>query len=173
MQQVIDMAQRDGDRHVASFEPGRSSTTLGTQRRAPARDGAGLLGVRRTTACCSAPTFVTKIVGPNGKVLYQNADTRAPRARRQQVARTETEMLTGVLKSGTGERALGNFDRPAAGKTGTTDDNVDAWFVGLHAAVSPPRCGWAIPNGETPMTNVGGIAVFGATYPGRDLGARS
>ena len=57
------------------------STTLGTQRRAPARDGAGLLGDRRTTACCTRREFVTKIVDRNGKMLYQAPTTRHAGAR--------------------------------------------------------------------------------------------
>ena len=83
-------------------------------------------GVHRT------PRFISKIEGPDGKVIYQ-ADTAGQRVLPEQVARTETEMLTGVIKSGTGTAA--RLDRPAAGKTGTTDNNSDAWFVGLHAAV--------------------------------------
>ncbi|WP_457256207.1 transglycosylase domain-containing protein [Pedococcus sp. P5_B7] len=48
------------------------------------------------------------------------------------VAKGATELLTGVIKEGTGSRAkLGS--RPAAGKTGTTDKHVESWFVGYTA----------------------------------------
>jgi membrane peptidoglycan carboxypeptidase len=48
------------------------------------------------------------------------------------VAKGATELLKGVIKSGTGTRAsLGS--RPAAGKTGTTDNHVESWFVGYTA----------------------------------------
>lgn len=40
-----------------------------------------------------------------------------------------TNMLRGVIERGTGRRAL-QLNRPAAGKTGTTNDQVDAWFIG-------------------------------------------
>ena len=57
-----------------------------------------------------------------------------------------------------------NIGRPAAGKTGTTTDHVDAWFVGYT-----PQFTAAVwmgnPLGEVPMTNVNGITVFGATFP--------
>jgi penicillin-binding protein 1A len=40
-----------------------------------------------------------------------------------------TRMMTGVIEHGTGRKAA--IDRPAAGKTGTTQNNRDAWFVGF------------------------------------------
>ncbi len=45
------------------------------------------------------------------------------------VAKGTTELLTGVIKSGTG-RAASLGSRPAAGKTGTTDNHYQSWFVG-------------------------------------------
>ena len=74
------------------------------------------------------PVFVTKVLDRNGDVIFD----RAPRAKRvldAEIARTETDILTGVIKNGTGTRA--NIGRPAAGKTGTTDDFKDNWFVGF------------------------------------------
>jgi penicillin-binding protein 1A len=68
-----------------------------------------------------------------------------------------------VVESGTGEAA--RIDRPQAGKTGTTQNNADAWFVGytpkLTAAVWMGR-----PNDNQPMGAVHGIeAVQGGTLP--------
>ena len=81
------------------------------------------------------------------------------------VARLATQMLQGVVKSGTGKRAaLG--DRPVAGKTGTSQDNADAWFVGYT-----PQLVTAVwmgaPEGRIPMRNVGGINVTGGSYPAK------
>jgi penicillin-binding protein 1A len=105
--------------------------------------------------------YVAKIVTPLGKVLFANS-TNGKRVLASQVARTETQMLTGVLENGTA-RGL-SIGRPAAGKTGTTDKNVDAWFIGYT-----PQLTTAVwmgdPLGEHSMSNVGGISVFGATYP--------
>jgi len=76
------------------------------------------------------PIFVTKIEGPDGDVIYE-ADQEGDRVLQPQDARTLTSMLSEVVKSGTGTRA--DIGRPQAGKTGTTDDNSDAWFVGYTA----------------------------------------
>ena len=59
------------------------------------------------------------------------------------VALEVTKILEMNVKSGTGTKA--GIGCPSAGKTGTTDNFNDAWFVGLHAQRSPARCGWAIP----------------------------
>ena len=72
------------------------------------------------------------------------------------------EALQDVITRGTGRGAY--IGRPAAGKTGTTDDHADAWFVGytpdLVAAV------WVgYPQGRIPMTSVHGITVYGGTFP--------
>ncbi|MEA2497740.1 MAG: penicillin-binding protein [Actinomycetota bacterium] len=73
-----------------------------------------------------------------------------------------TNVLQDVIGRGTGTAA--RIGRPAAGKTGTTDDHADAWFVGytpdLVAAV------WVgYPQGRIPMTSVHGTRVWGGTYP--------
>jgi penicillin-binding protein 1A len=73
-----------------------------------------------------------------------------------------TKVLEQVIERGTGTAAA--IGRPAAGKTGTTNNYTDAWFVGytpnLVAAV------WVgYPQGLIPMTNVHGIRVYGGTLP--------
>ena len=72
--------------------------------------------------------------------------------------------LQQVIQGGTGREA--NFGRPAAGKTGTTQNNADGWFVGytptLTAAV------WmGFPEGQVPMRNVHGMSVQGGNFPAR------
>jgi membrane peptidoglycan carboxypeptidase len=76
----------------------------------------------------AAPTVVTKVVGPNGGLLYEFTPQTASAFDRD-TADTVTYGLSQVVQNGTGfaAQALG---RPAAGKTGTTDDNKSAWFVG-------------------------------------------
>ena len=77
----------------------------------------------------SASTYVvSRVVGPNDGLLYE-ATQQTSSVFEPDVANTVTYALNRVVTNGTGgtARALG---RPAAGKTGTTDDNKSAWFVG-------------------------------------------
>ena len=76
------------------------------------------------------PVFVLRVEDKNGKVLEQTRPT-AEEALSPETALTMTSMLSSVVETGTAAsaRALG-LSVPAAGKTGTTDDYSDAWFVG-------------------------------------------
>ncbi|MFH2066396.1 MAG: PBP1A family penicillin-binding protein [Pseudomonadota bacterium] len=74
------------------------------------------------------PIFVTKIVDREGIVLEENLPTRE-RVISESTAYIMTNLLEGVVKSGTGRRVR-ELKRPVAGKTGTTNNLFDAWFVG-------------------------------------------
>jgi penicillin-binding protein 1A len=73
------------------------------------------------------PYIVTRIQDSTGRVLEAHK-AQPKRAIDENVADTVNMALEGVVDAGTGRRA--NFGCPAAGKTGTTNDNVDARFVG-------------------------------------------
>ena len=110
------------------------------------------------------PFFVQRIATTSGRVLY-----RAPERGTQVVPRYATEeavaAMERVVTGGTGTAAaLGG--RVVAGKTGTTSNFADAWFVGFSAQLATAV--WmGSTSGEVPMTDVGGIAVAGGTYPAR------
>ncbi len=73
------------------------------------------------------PLAVLRVEDKYGNVLEENEPQREV-AISEQTAYLVTDMLRGVVTQGTGQGA--NFGRPAAGKTGTTDDVRDAWFIG-------------------------------------------
>jgi penicillin-binding protein 1A len=73
------------------------------------------------------PVSIIKILDRNGKVIEQS-DKKERSVVSEKSAYLLTDMLKGVITHGTGGRA--NIGRPAAGKTGTTSDYKDAWFVG-------------------------------------------
>ena len=75
------------------------------------------------------PTAIVKILDRNGNVLEDNSsDVQKTQVMSEKMAYEMTSMLEGVITRGTGTAA--SIGRPAAGKTGTTDDNHDAWFIG-------------------------------------------
>lgn len=73
------------------------------------------------------PVAIIKILDRNGKVIEQS-ERKERSVVSEKAAYLLTDMLKGVITRGTGARA--NIGRPAAGKTGTTSDYKDAWFVG-------------------------------------------
>jgi penicillin-binding protein 1A len=112
----------------------------------------------------SEPMAIRRVVLDDGSV-----DTRAgwgkPKRRRaisEGAAAIVTRILEQNIQSGTGTRAA--FGRPAAGKTGTAELNVDAWFAGYT-----PELATAVWMGytraEIPLDSVHGIAVTGGSFP--------
>lgn len=77
------------------------------------------------------PTVIKKIEDSNGNIIYQGGNQK--RITTPDIADCMTNMLLAVVNEGTGRRASitpGNLDIPVAGKTGTTTNLRDAWFVG-------------------------------------------
>ncbi len=74
------------------------------------------------------PFYISRIEEPNGKVIFIN-HSKPNVALDEKVAYVLTDMLKGVVTSGTAKQA--NIGRPQAGKTGTTDNYQDAWYVGF------------------------------------------
>ncbi|MGH3440992.1 MAG: PBP1A family penicillin-binding protein [Nitriliruptorales bacterium] len=108
------------------------------------------------------PYLVERITTADGEVLYEHGD-ESHRVLDESVAYLVTQTLGEVVRRGTGVRA--SIGRPQAGKTGTTDDHSDAWYVGytpdLVAAV------WVgYPEGRIPMVPpTTRITVEGGRWP--------
>jgi penicillin-binding protein 1A len=86
-----------------------------------------------------APFLIAKVVDAKGNILSeaapQVADVNAERAIDPRNAWLMTSLLKDVVAYGTATRALTLGRRDLAGKTGTTNENVDAWFCGYNAAL--------------------------------------
>ena len=104
------------------------------------------------------PTCILKITDSDGTVIYQPAK-HEEMVYEQEAAREMTDILQGVLIRGTGT-GLGLGAMPCAGKTGTTNDSKDGWFVGYTPYYTTSV--WV--GYDTPRTLSG---LYGATYPGR------
>jgi penicillin-binding protein 1A len=74
------------------------------------------------------PVAILRVEGPEGQILEEYEPQRE-RVLDEQTAYLMTQALMGVVDHGTGWRAK-TLGRPVAGKTGTTNNYVDAWFIG-------------------------------------------
>jgi penicillin-binding protein 1A len=80
------------------------------------------------------PYFIDRITDRDGNVIEQ-ATPRASDALRADTAFLVTSLLRGVVEHGTAARAR-RLNRPIAGKTGTTNDFTDAWFIGFEPSLA-------------------------------------
>ncbi|MGC0318709.1 transglycosylase domain-containing protein [Kitasatospora acidiphila] len=114
------------------------------------------------------PTAITDVTGPDGKPI------NVPQSQCSQVMSTQTAdqvttMLKGVVQDGTGSPA-GLSDRDSAGKTGTTNDSKQVWFVGYTPELSGAT---VVTDTDNPRPldgqSIGGTVVgqaFGGTLAG-------
>jgi penicillin-binding protein 1A len=100
------------------------------------------------------PLAILKVTDTRGKVLEEHRPSRAV-GLTPEVAYIMTDLLRGVIERGTGTAAA--IGRPAAGKTGTTDDYRNAWFIGYTRQLATAV--WVGNDDNTPMRRVVGGMV--------------
>jgi 1A family penicillin-binding protein len=105
------------------------SLALGSQETTPLELAAAYLPIANGGAR-HRPVTIRRVLDRQGRVLYQHTPNGA-RVLQPGVAFLVTQALTGVFKPGGTAANINHLvNRPAAGKTGTTKNNRDAWFVG-------------------------------------------
>ena len=104
------------------------------------------------------PYAIERIEDSRGRVLYRASKTKSSHQLSLKTAAEMTAMLKTVILSGTGTAA--NIGKPAAGKTGTTDDNKDAYFVGYT-----PDIVTGVWVGDDNNKKISGL--YGGTIPAR------
>ena len=103
------------------------------------------------------PYAITKIVDESGELYYQRPAHRGTRrVVDEAAARTMAYMMQGVLQYGTGQGAA--LPYPASGKTGTSQDSRDAWFMGFTDELVTGV--WVGNDDNSPMK-----AVTGGSFP--------
>ncbi len=131
LERIIELARRFG---VTGEIPGLPSTVLGSISMTPlevtsAYATFATLGVR------PAPRLVRRVLAANGDVVWENRLVTT-RVLDPPVAFVLTEMMKDVIDRGSAKSIrAGGYNGVAAGKTGTSNDAVDAWFVGYTADI--------------------------------------
>jgi penicillin-binding protein 1A len=171
VKETAEMAHRLGITMVApdgkqpNGEPYGVSLTLGAAEVSPL-DMASAYSVFAARGLQFSATPVVKVTDAHGKVLEDNTKRKGKRVLAEAVADNVTDVLKGVITGGTGTGA--NIGRPdgSAGKTGSTEDNHDAWFVGYTPALSTAIwMGYSDSNTRS-LKNIKGVSiVYGGTIP--------
>lgn len=116
---------------ITSDVPPYPSICLGTFN-ASVFDMTGAYSVFANHGTWTEPTYILRIEDKNGNVIYTHTP-KVVQAMDAQTAYVMTYMLKGVIEDGTGSRLIRKygFHNPVGGKTGTTQDNSDGWFMGI------------------------------------------
>ncbi|MBM3451349.1 MAG: PBP1A family penicillin-binding protein, partial [Armatimonadetes bacterium] len=146
-QDVIATAQRMGIR--SPLQP-NLSLALGTSEVTPL-EMASAYGTLAAGGVHAQPIAVTRVLDTQGHVLEEVGAQRKI-AVSPEAAYVMTDILRGVVLRGTGTAA--NIGSPVAGKTGTTDDYRNAWFVGYTPTLSTAV--WVGNDDNRPMNRVTG-----------------
>jgi penicillin-binding protein 1A len=137
-----------------------ASTPIGTSEVHPV-DMAAAYSVLANDGIRNPIYYIDRVTDAQGSILFEHqaAPTRALQA---ESARLVTDVLVDNVRSGTGTRARLTNGQPAAGKTGTTNDSKNVWFVGYTPQLSVAV--WmGAPESEVSLSFGGGAT--GGRYP--------
>jgi penicillin-binding protein 1A len=158
---VVDVAGRMG---IKSELQSVCSITLGTQAVSPL-DMANSYATLAARGIKHSPFTVAAVKSTDDHIN----DVYKPKAGERAIKKNDADLVTFALQAvvdhGTGTAA--QIGRPVAGKTGTAQKFVDAWFCGYTPQLA--TCVWVgYPKGEIPLENVEGYSsVFGGSIPAK------
>ncbi len=148
MKNVVGLAHRLG---ITAELPPLPSLALGTTEVTPLELTAAYAALANQ-GNIAWPYVITHIATREGQVLYQRQTMPQQRVLDPAVVAGMVDMLAANIQTGTGKAAA--IDRPAAGKTGTSQDYRDAWFVGFTRGLVTGV--WVGNDNNTPMDRVTG-----------------
>jgi penicillin-binding protein 1A len=128
-QAVVNVAKKMG---ITSEIPPYPSICLGTPD-VSLYEMVGAYSTYANKGVWTEPVYITRIEDKNGNVLFEKVPRKVD-ALSEQTAYLMIYMMKGVIDKGTGLRLRGpryKFTNPIAGKTGTTQENSDGWFIGI------------------------------------------
>jgi len=147
-QKVISAAKRLG---ITSKIRAHPSIALGTAE-ASLLEMTAAYAIFSNKGFPSWPYGIIEIQDSTNKVLYRRRPVRADPLVSKDTLKSMQSMLVNVVKTGTGTSA--SLNRPAAGKTGTSQGFRDAWFIGFTAELATGV--WLGNDDSSPMKNVSG-----------------
>jgi penicillin-binding protein 1A len=100
-----------------------------------------------------SPVFITRVEDTNGRILERGITSKT-RVTSPEASYLMTSMMQSVTTSGTGASARNNYHWQVAGKTGTSSDHRDAWFIGFNKSFT-----LGIWNGFDSNANISASAV--------------
>ncbi|WP_257309500.1 penicillin-binding protein 1A [Geothrix fuzhouensis] len=129
---VIDYARKCG---LTSSIPAYPSLALGSADLTLKEMVRGYATIANDGLQSPPPFFIKKVVDRNGRVLESHNGAATEQVLDPQSTFQLIQCLQGVATAGTGARAGAELQWPIAGKTGTTDEHTDAWFIGFSTRV--------------------------------------
>lgn len=164
LENVVDVANRLMGRDAEnSFRP-YLSLSLGAQEVTPLEQAVAYAAIAND-GLRMEPYYISKIEDASGSVLYQHVP-RGRRAIKSTTAAWVTDALEQNVIAGTGRRARLESGQPSAGKTGTSQDFTDAWYVGFTPHLSTSV--WmGHPEEKVAMTDIQGRDGTGGWIPAR------
>jgi len=161
---VVDVARRAGIPESVAMMP-TPSVVLG-----PASphviDVAAAYATFAAQGVYAKPFLINQVQGPNKGVLYQ-ARPQGQEVFTKDVMADLTYALGEVVRSGTATYGTAGLGRPAAGKTGTSEQNASAWFSGYTPQLAASVAFFRNTASET-LNGIGGLsAVTGGTFPAK------
>jgi penicillin-binding protein 1A len=159
---TAELALRMGIKGIDLKQKQYGVLALGTQETS-VLEQASAYGVFANHGVRVEPTPVLRILDVHGETIEDNRQPDGKRVLSEPVADNVTSVLQGVVQKGTARRA--DIGRPAAGKTGTSENWENAWFVGYTPTLATAV--WmGYPNTNKTMANVHGIDhVVGGSLP--------
>lgn len=148
-----DLARRMGLTTILPEDENLALALGGIEKGVTVLDLTAAFGVIANMGVKVDPVVITRIVDRTGEVLFE-ARPREEQVVRPGAAYLMIDMMKGVIRRGTAYAFTGGFRGwPAAGKTGTTEENRDAWFIGFTPElVTGVWTGYDNPDNHLPWT---------------------
>ena len=160
---VVDVARRAGIPESVAMMP-TPSVVLGVAS-PHVIDVANAYATFAAQGIYSKPYLVAQVMGSNKGILYEGK-SQTQEVFSKEVIADLTYSLKSVVNGGTGSAALA-LGRPAAGKTGTSQQNASAWFSGYVPQLAASVAFFRDSASES-LNGIGGLtSVTGGTFPAR------